>query len=305
MNKLLKISRDPGTNVKLLLRSEVNFGCPVRFLDGSGCGCPILTYHHFDPPWAEYHHHDPEGMIALCPQHHHQADAGLWSKAQLKLMKRMPFVDSQLNVRWPWQTECMLLKVGPSFVLESGCAIRLDGAPVARFTPEKIPALGTKVALLDSTVRDTRGRHWLNIRNGWINLSLETTRDAYFTAQTKTFSVRNTDGTFLSLRFRNPTAEAFRKWVPSFWKHKDGCGTIFDTLESRGAIDSDGRIPYAEFEGHFVTDQVVVDVKKHDLLVQLSNLGDEGRINAPSNLVDYENRIVLKSDRENEFFSLG
>ena len=244
-------------------------------------------------------------MIALCPEHHHQADAELWTSAQLRQMKRHPFVDTQLNVRWPWQTERMLLKVGPCLVLESGCAIRLDGIPIARFAPAEIPAFGTRVALLDASVRNSQGQEWLSICEGWLDLELGSTLDAHFTAQTKRFSVHSTDGAFLSLRFRSPTAEAFRKWLPSFWNHRDGHAGIFETLEAHGAIDSDGRIPYAELEGHFTTDKAEVDVKKHGLVLQVPSLGESGRVDFQSHLVDYECRMTLQFENNQEFFSLG
>jgi hypothetical protein len=69
------------------LRKEVNFGCPVE-----GCGSPYLWYHHFDPPWREKHHYNPEGMIALCPTHAGHADMGLWTKDQLRDMKKKPYI---------------------------------------------------------------------------------------------------------------------------------------------------------------------------------------------------------------------
>jgi len=44
---------------------------------------------HFDPPWREREHHDPAGMIALCLQHHKEADAGTFTEAQLKQLKKL------------------------------------------------------------------------------------------------------------------------------------------------------------------------------------------------------------------------
>src|ERR1044071_4697508 len=133
-----KLSRDPGAEIKRLLRQEVNYGCPVRYPDGNGCGSPILTFHHFDPPWEGNHVHNPGGMIALCPEHHHQADGGLWTKDQLQDFKRNPFVDDALRVRWPWAPETLVMKVGPSLVIGSGSPIRLDGRPVMKFSPRLI-----------------------------------------------------------------------------------------------------------------------------------------------------------------------
>lgn len=64
------MARNPPKSVLAELRKEVGFGCPVE-----GCGNPYLTWHHFDPPWSERHHHEPQGIIALCPEHHNAADA--------------------------------------------------------------------------------------------------------------------------------------------------------------------------------------------------------------------------------------
>jgi len=81
------VSRTPPKNILEKLRKEVNFGCPV-----DECGSPYLMYHHYDPPWREKQHHDPEGMIALCTTHAFQADGGRWTKEQLKVMKRNPYI---------------------------------------------------------------------------------------------------------------------------------------------------------------------------------------------------------------------
>lgn len=119
-------SRDPGAAIKNQLRQEVNFGCPVRFQDGSGCGSPILTFHHFDPPWTGNYVHEPDGMIALCPLHHNQADGGLWSIAQLLAFKQSLYVDDSIKVQWPWQPESLVMKVGSSLVVGSGSLMRMS-----------------------------------------------------------------------------------------------------------------------------------------------------------------------------------
>ncbi len=84
------VTRIPPVRVREFLRKEVNFGCPVE-----GCGKPYLTWHHFDPPFHEKPHHNPEGMIALCPTCHGHATGGRWTIAQLKKMKKNPFVSRE------------------------------------------------------------------------------------------------------------------------------------------------------------------------------------------------------------------
>src|SRR2546430_16075052 len=81
----MKESKDPprggSAPTKRILRKEANFGCAI-------CGEPYLTYHHFDPSWAERHHDEPEGMIALCVKHAGMADAKAFTKKQLRAFKR-------------------------------------------------------------------------------------------------------------------------------------------------------------------------------------------------------------------------
>lgn len=75
-------NRTPPAAVRRLLRRDVGFVCPVE-----GCESPYLGYHHFDPPWHVRQHHDVAGMIALCLQHHREADSGAFTLAQLRALK--------------------------------------------------------------------------------------------------------------------------------------------------------------------------------------------------------------------------
>jgi len=305
MPKPHKPSRDPGDQIKAMLRREVNFGCPVRHVDGTGCGSPILTFHHFDPPWATCFAHHPEGMIALCPSHHLQADAGLLTNAHLRDFKRHPFIDDRLKVRWPWQTETMLIKVGRSIVLGGGSALRFDGVPVIKFARAEIPGFGVHTALLSSHVRDQQRRTWLNVEDGWLDLRLEHTVDAQFSAQTKTFLAKHADDTFMSLRFRRPSVGAFLKWLPSFWSDAPSLASVVRSIENAGAVDSDGHVPVVEFEGRFTTDKVSIRVRQHEMTFESLVPGMRGEFPFKSHLVDGECRMVLTMEKGPEFFSLG
>src|SRR4051794_36852278 len=82
---------DVGKNAAIAeLRREVGFGCPV-------CRSPFLTWHHFDPPVhgprGTGMHWRPEGIIAMCPICHPDADekggsAGAYSTEELRAMKK-------------------------------------------------------------------------------------------------------------------------------------------------------------------------------------------------------------------------
>ncbi len=77
------LSRKPPAHVRAALAREVGYGCPVR-----DCGNPYLEWHHFDPEWHVRHHHNPEGMIALCHDHHARAGGGAFTLDQVRALKR-------------------------------------------------------------------------------------------------------------------------------------------------------------------------------------------------------------------------
>ena len=99
--------REPPAHVKRVLRREVNYGCPVP-----GCGEPFLEWHHFDPTWSEEKHHRPEGMIALCTQHHPQADAGTFEIETLKGFKANPNPLEVVTAKFNWMPSRCLIRLG-------------------------------------------------------------------------------------------------------------------------------------------------------------------------------------------------
>jgi hypothetical protein len=109
----------PPADVRRQLRAEVGRVCPV-----AGCGSRYLTYHHFDPPWRDREHHEPEGMIALCLQHHAEADVGTYTIAQLRAMKVANRVHTSVDGVFNWRRERTIFKGGSNFFLD--CPIILQ-----------------------------------------------------------------------------------------------------------------------------------------------------------------------------------
>ena len=103
------MTRNIPKQVRETLRKEVNFGCPIE-----GCGSPYLSYHHFDPPWHVENHHKPEGMVALCLEHHKQADYGTFTGEQLKALKTTPFHNSSdsINGQLNWKRQNLVFIIG-------------------------------------------------------------------------------------------------------------------------------------------------------------------------------------------------
>jgi hypothetical protein len=110
----------PPSTVRRELRREVGFCCPVE-----GCPSPYLTWHHFDPPWHARQHHDPTGMIALCLQHHKEADAGAFTPEQLRAFKTITARDRPVG-RFNWKRERLILRAGGGVYV--GCAVFLEMA---------------------------------------------------------------------------------------------------------------------------------------------------------------------------------
>lgn len=123
------MNRNPPMDVKRALREEVGFGCPVP-----GCGLPYLEWHHFDPPWNVKNHHNLEAMIALCREHHIQADNGAFTSSQLHEFKRSGRENRrQVSGKFNWMRNRLLAVVGGNFYYETPVIFEFRGQPVIWF----------------------------------------------------------------------------------------------------------------------------------------------------------------------------
>jgi hypothetical protein len=111
------------------LRREVGFGCPV-------CRSPFLEWHHFDPPWHIEQHWRPEGMIAMCPYCHPDADAknakgaGAYSLDELRAMKNKSYSSEDVQGHFPsWQKKSLLIRIGGCYTDTSGPVISVNEIP--------------------------------------------------------------------------------------------------------------------------------------------------------------------------------
>jgi hypothetical protein len=64
------LDRNIDAATKRAVRQRCGFGCVI-------CGCGIVQYHHFDPPFADALRHDPSGITLLCGQCHDRAERGI------------------------------------------------------------------------------------------------------------------------------------------------------------------------------------------------------------------------------------
>jgi hypothetical protein len=122
--------RTPPAKIRRILRKEVNFACPV-----DECSSPYLTYHHFDPQWSERPHHNPEGMIALCLQHHKEADAGAFTHVQLRKLKKSAskqFIRGHFN----WKRDRLFIIAGSNFFIGSPSILQAGSKKFIWFSKE-------------------------------------------------------------------------------------------------------------------------------------------------------------------------
>lgn len=139
-----KINRTPPRPIRQQLRKEVGFGCPIP-----DCGNPYLYWHHFDPPWSEKNHHNPEGMIALCGEHHSKADAGAYTKEQLQSFKLLGAEQNKkIKGRFDWMRNALLIVVGGAFFYETDIPFKFRNKPIIWFNRDKNGYLLLNVSIL-------------------------------------------------------------------------------------------------------------------------------------------------------------
>jgi len=152
------VNRTPPLEVRRELRREVGFGCPV-----DGCGSPYLTWHHFDPPWNEHQHHDVAGMVALCREHHDKADAGAFTREQLRQLKTKRA--DRVAGRFDWMRQDLLLVVGGNFYYRTPVPVQFRGDPVVSTTRDEEGQLLVSLGML-TTSSESRLRM---TENFWIS----------------------------------------------------------------------------------------------------------------------------------------
>jgi hypothetical protein len=229
----------------------------------------------------------------------------MWTPAQLREMKRSPFVDDQLKVRWPWQPETLVVKVGPSLVIGSGSAVRIHGRPVLRFRPEAIDRLGIRTVIFDSDIRDSDGTPWLRVDDGWFDLRLERTTDVEFTPQTRSLLARHDDATYLGLRVERRPYEVLVTDLPRFMTNPEIAESAAKAIRLAGAIDSDGTVTLMEVSGTFRTIGLQVVVHGHRMTMTSELTGARERFDWHSCVVDGEHRAIIRRAGGPEVFSLG
>lgn len=81
-------------------------------------------------------HTTPDGMVALCRDHHPEADAGAFTIEQLHHMKREREGrdrNNAIGARFNWMRDKLLAVVGGNFHYETPIVLRVQHVPVVWF----------------------------------------------------------------------------------------------------------------------------------------------------------------------------
>jgi hypothetical protein len=140
-------------------------------------------------------------MVALCLQHHKEADAGAYTKAQLQALKRNPYLrDTKLRGKFNWRRQLMLLEVGSNYYVSPNHILRIADNDIVTITRD---SFGFQAVSLD--FRNANGGRILKMEaNDWT--LLRNVEDVECPSSANALIIRTINkGPRLSLRFRSLT----------------------------------------------------------------------------------------------------
>lgn len=156
---MCEVKRRIPDPVKRRLRQESGFGCCV-------CGHPFLEYHHIIP-FSVRAHHEPENMIALCPNHHHQADQGALSEGEQREHKTRPYnvlndiAEGDLKYNYPYVATIL----GGTEFVGPGIKIAVDKEPLIQILKGDDDQLLLSITLYDendNVLFIVQGNEWIS-----------------------------------------------------------------------------------------------------------------------------------------------
>jgi hypothetical protein len=182
-----------------------------------GCGNPYLEYHHFDPPVNIRPHNEPNGMIALCAQHHKKADGGAYSIEQLHALTSDKTNPSMVKGNLDWLRRDLLAVVGGIFYYETPRIIVIDSHEVISLNRDKEGYLRLSINMLSINAEE---RLIVN-NNSWENIGSPI--DLRSPPQGKELEVRYANGDYLYLKFTElkDSDEAIKKYKNDAFKNNN------------------------------------------------------------------------------------
>ena len=249
------MQRKPPAHICRKLQEEVNYGCPI-------CGSPFLTWHHFDPPWIEYPHHNPEGMIALCAEHAKMADAGIYTKDQLKYYKATPVIKGKISALWPWEPENVVFLMGGSIFFGVRPLLTLQQKKV--FSATRVLKTGATAhsIVFDLDLVDLHGNPIVNMKQNWLTIHTDELSALRFTPGSKKFVVSHTSGLKLGISFHRYPPHDFQRHLSYVTNDNKEIVQFATKFARTHSIDSDGLIPVITLMGKLFNNNVTMKIEK-------------------------------------------
>jgi hypothetical protein len=228
--------------VRRQLRREVNYGCPVY-----GCGNPLLTYHHFDPPYIEcasfgVNPHNPNGMIALCMEHHGQCDIkrtnhGWLSKEELRALKKSPFLSDMVVGKINTLPPQILVVAGSVASVQERILLSVSDVPTMR-----LRNAGGRLAL-DAFLMAEDGQEIAVVDAGDVLVKTQHVQDMEFLPRSISLTIDAGNYGLLKVRFSRLSTNDLAEYFTSEWSADWNLWrTILGTIHVREAP----RVPTTE-----------------------------------------------------------
>jgi len=249
------MQRKPPAHVCRKLQEEASYGCPI-------CGSPFLTWHHFDPPWIEYPHHIPEGMIALCAEHAKMADAGVYTKEQLKYYKANPFIKGKISALWPWEPENVVFLMGGSIFFGVRPLLTLQQKKVFSATRVLKPGATAHSIVFDLDLINLHGNPIVNMKENWLTIHTDELSALRFTPGSKEFVVSHTSGLKLGISFHRYLPHGFQRHLSYVTNDNKDIVQFATKFAKTHSIDSDGLIPVITLMGKLFNNSVTIRIEK-------------------------------------------
>jgi hypothetical protein len=254
----MKESTDPprggSAPTRRILRKEANFGCAI-------CGEPYLTYHHFDPPWAERHHDEPEGIIALCVKHAGMADAKAFTKKQLRVFKRLPSnKGTTLESTFEWFRQNLLFIVGGNIAFKCNTIVASSRERIIWL--EEDEETGSRSVSMN--IRDQDGGLILAMdKNQWSSdLSLiediDSSARGHKLKVTATNKKASFEIAFRSIGIRELEGYLIKLLIPDDSPYAEGSRDLIAQVSSDMAKEFDEEVPLCTVTGTFYLPQKAI-----------------------------------------------
>lgn len=240
-------------------------------------------------PYHVTPHHNPEGMIAPCPFHHQMADAGAYTSAQLRGLKRQQRDAERIECPWPWEPENIAFLLGGNILFGARPVLSVDAARV--LAARKIALTVDQVSRVgfDLDLRTRNGIPVARIEDNVFEAFTTDLGDFRFAPGANVFGVEHTSGVKLGLRFRRYAPGAFLERARDVLNDGERGSQALD-LAKTWSMDSEGKIPCVTITGTILTEKVTLAIRARELRMTMHFYGDEeaslkGRLFMPSGVL--------------------